>query len=350
MIVWQGLAFALSFTAVFRPSAAEVTFDINLMRVGLEVLAGYYSDWQDFEGFTEPVPFLGKSINELVSGDPEGGQFTDVLDFTNFIARAIAKLGTHNLSATQIKDELTSFIKTSAVEVAGAGNIADHSMCDVDSDPITIAVDGASGQLVATFCARLSYARQAKFDGSGLFSSIPDSYDIIANADMSFRVGLDLGASLSISASAFNNPVLTISPVEASISMSFSPSLLFMVGTLALSAEATGTVDASFTLIYCQEGSYSDCKSAYPEAEPLLVANSGNSVTSKIYFQKGLSYELSGNLELAMELSGFDIGVSASFQVEEPDAFNPNPSKSFDDCGRAAIRCFDCPCQLTHPH
>jgi hypothetical protein len=42
------------------------------MRVGLEELAKFYELFQDSPEFTTPIPFLGKSINELVSGAPGG--------------------------------------------------------------------------------------------------------------------------------------------------------------------------------------------------------------------------------------------------------------------------------------
>jgi hypothetical protein len=145
-------------------------------------------------------------------------------------------------------------------------------------------------------------------------------------------------------------PELTIAPIVVSISATFNPSVLFVVGALALSSSATATVFASFSLIICDEGSYGACKVAFPEAEQLFADTDGGLAT-KLYFQKSLSYELSGSLELETTLFGLTIDITAaSFRIEEPDAFNPNPSKSFDDFGRAAIRCFDWHRQLTHPH
>jgi hypothetical protein len=115
-----------------------------------------------------------------------------------------------------------------------------------------------------------------------------------------------------------------------SISTTFNPSLLFVVGALAFSSQATATIFASFSLIICGEGSYSACKVAFPEAEPLF-ADADGGLTTQLYFQKKLNYELSGSLELETTLFGLTIDITAAgFHIEEPDAFDPNPSKSID--------------------
>jgi hypothetical protein len=125
-------------------------------------------------------------------------RFSQILDFTDFIATAIYESGNPDLTEGQIEDQLYKAMLGNCSDsgaVGTAGNVDSLSMCNPDSDPIKVTMNGAG--LIVTFCTRISYVRHAKFDGRNLLQSIPEHYDIIADADLTFRVDLDLGATIA---------------------------------------------------------------------------------------------------------------------------------------------------------
>lgn len=107
--MWRGVTLALCLLATVK-SSSGMTFNINNMEDALDGLNDFYSDLINYDDIlNDPIPLVGKSVNELWSNDPEG-TINDLLDFGGFITQAVSQAGSNDLNASQITDELFDFI------------------------------------------------------------------------------------------------------------------------------------------------------------------------------------------------------------------------------------------------
>ena len=309
---------------------AERRLDEDDFKVVIGQLSGPFDDlMMKLEPFSKDdsagalnaeIPFIGKSINELVAGESVGTGIEKLLDFTSYVEdNDKARL----LNLTELQSEINEFFN--ATTLNAEGNVM---ACVAGDDPIVfndlVVFNGSAQEVTVTICAQLEIDRDADLDADGLF----DALDGFAEIDLDLMLGVtatvSFGATFTVDLTGTGSisGEIELAPVVISLSGQANTSLTLALGMLDLASNATVSVSGFFELTFCEDPDAAQCEDDGIGAQ---LAD------SSFYLDRDVGYKISGTtgVSTSADVPGLSLPDGAEFEINELSVFNPAPDITF---------------------
>jgi hypothetical protein len=299
--------------------------DLKLAFKDLQAILSPFLTGDSDEVLTKKIPFVGKSLNKLVTGASAGSGIDAVLNLASLLnVNNFPNGDEYNLTdvqdimITSFEDYVDSFIPGSSV--------VGTAPCPADS-PIVLYGNLSESAVTVTVCAELTFTSIVELDASGLF----DVLDGFAEIDLELM--LDVTATVAFGANftytlddVENHGAINLSPVVVSLGAEAFATLNLTVGMLDLASNASVSVNGEFELTFCNNFT-STCEDI---GEVFGNFSDGN---SSFYLDRNVGYIIAGDFAASTGLDpipGLTLpSFGAGFLIDEASVFNPAPNITF---------------------
>ena len=264
----------------------------------------------------DPIPLVGKSVNQLLSEEVEGGStIVDVLDFASnldFLTKGEYTSADADLLEAEITGRLQELLGTTndpQIKTGGA--------CGTSTKAIGATFQGA--QLTIQFCSRLEFERTAALSDKDMFTDFEGTVDIDFAAALTVSAGLDFEATLTIGDGA-SNPTLqaTVQPLQIDLNVDAPASLDVTFGLLEASVDTTIIASASFSV------DPNICENCGDVTGVILLPISENNPNKFVKYIPTGDYSIKGKPSLTSSIGNLDFG-NAQLLISDTEIFDKKP-------------------------